>query len=287
MSAKILSGKEVAASIKEECKAAAEELRAKGIVPKLGILRVGAKDNDLAYERGATKTMNSCSVDAQVFELPEDVTQEDFDKKLQEINDDPSVNGILMFLPLPKHLDEKKARNMLKPEKDIDGATTGSQAGVYAGKDLGFPPCTAQASMEILKYYNIDLKGKKAAVIGRSLVIGRPVAMMLMNANATVTICHTKTVDVPSITREADVVIAASGQMESVGPEYLSEGQTVIDVGISWNDAKGKLCGDVDFDKAEPIVGAITPVPGGVGSVTSAVLCKHVIKACKAQNGIE
>ena len=287
MSAKILSGKEVAASIKEECKAAAEELRAKGIVPKLGILRVGAKDNDLAYERGATKTMNSCSVDVQVFELPEDVTQEDFDKKLQEINDDPSVNGILMFLPLPKHLDEKKARNMLKPEKDIDGATTGSQAGVYAGKDLGFPPCTAQASMEILKYYNIDLKGKKAAVIGRSLVIGRPVAMMLMNANATVTICHTKTVDVPSITREADVVIAASGQMESVGPEYLSAGQTVIDVGISWNDAKGKLCGDVDFDKAEPIVGAITPVPGGVGSVTSAVLCKHVIKACKAQNGIE
>ena len=238
MSAMILSGKEVAASIKEECKATAEELRAKGIVPKLGILRVGAKDNDLAYERGATKTMNSCSVDVQVFELPEDVTQEDFDKKLQEINDDPSVNGILMFLPLPKHLDEKRARNMLKPEKDIDGATTGSQAGVYAGKDLGFPPCTAQASMEIL------------------------------------------------ITREADVVIAASGQMESVGPEYLSAGQTVIDVGISWNDAKGKLCGDVDFDKAEPIVGAITPVPGGVGSVTSAVLCKHVIKACKAQNGI-
>ncbi len=286
MSAMILSGKEVAASIKEECKATAEELRAKGIVPKLGILRVGAKDNDLAYERGATKTMNSCSVDVQVFELPEDVTQEDFDKKLQEINDDPSVNGILMFLPLPKHLDEKRARNMLKPEKDIDGATTGSQAGVYAGKDLGFPPCTAQASMEILKYYNVDLKGKKAAVIGRSLVIGRPVAMMLMNANATVTICHTKTVDVPSITREADVVIAASGQMESVGPEYLSADQTVIDVGISWNDAQGKLCGDVDFDKAEPIVGAITPVPGGVGSVTSAVLCKHVIKACKAQNGI-
>ena len=286
MSAMILSGKEVAASIKEECKATAEELRAKGIVPKLGILRVGAKDNDLAYERGATKTMNSCSVDVQVFELPEDVSQEDFDKKLQEINDDPSVNGILMFLPLPKHLDEKRARNMLKPEKDIDGATTGSQAGVYAGKDLGFPPCTAQASMEILKYYNVDLKGKKAAVIGRSLVIGRPVAMMLMNANATVTICHTKTVDVPSITREADVVIAASGQMESVGPEYLSAGQTVIDVGISWNDAKAKLCGDVDFDKAEPIVGAITPVPGGVGSVTSAVLCKHVIKACKAQNGI-
>ena len=287
MSAMILSGKEVAAAIKEECKAAAEELRAKGIAPKLGIVRVGAKDNDLAYERGATKTMNACGVDVQVFEMPEDVTQEDFDKKLQEVNDDPTVNGILMFLPLPKHLDEKKARNMLKPEKDIDGCTTGSQAGVYAGKDLGFPPCTAQASMEILKYYNVDLKGKKAAVIGRSLVIGRPVALMLMNANATVTICHTKTVDVPSITREADVVIAASGQMESVGPEYLSAGQTVIDVGISWNDAKGKLCGDVDFDKAEPIVGAITPVPGGVGSVTSAVLCKHVIKACKAQNGIE
>ena len=284
--AQILSGKEVAAAIKEECKAAAEELRAKGIAPKLGIVRVGAKDNDLAYERGATKTMTACGVDVEVFEMPEDVSQEDFDKKLQEVNDNPTVNGILMFLPLPRHLDEKKARNMLRPDKDIDGATTGSQAGVYANNGLGFPPCTAQASMEILKYYKIDLKGKKAAVIGRSLVIGRPVALMLMHANATVTICHTKTVDVPSITKEADIVIAASGQMESVGPEFLSEGQTVIDVGISWNDAKGKLCGDVDFDKVEPIVGAITPVPGGVGSVTSAVLCKHVIEACKAQNGL-
>ena len=286
MGAQILSGKEVAQAIKDECKAAAEELRAKGIVPKLGILRVGEKDSDLAYERGATKTMTNAGVDVEVYALPADVSQEDFDKKLQEINEDPAVNGILMFLPLPKHLDEKRARNMLRPEKDIDGCTTGSQAGVYANNGLGFPPCTAQASMEILKYYNIDLKGKKAAVIGRSLVIGRPVAMMLMHANATVTICHTRTVDVPSVTREADIVIAASGQMESVGPEYLSEGQTVIDVGINWNDAKGKLCGDVDFDKAEPIVGAITPVPGGVGSVTSAVLCKHVIEACKAQNGL-
>ena len=286
MGAQILSGKEVAQAIKDECKAAAEELRAKGIVPKLGILRVGEKDSDLAYERGATKTMTNAGVDVEVYALPADISQEDFDKKLQEINEDPAVNGILMFLPLPKHLDEKRARNMLRPEKDIDGCTTGSQAGVYANNGLGFPPCTAQASMEILKYYNIDLKGKKAAVIGRSLVIGRPVAMMLMHANATVTICHTRTVDVPSVTREADIVIAASGQMESVGPEYLSEGQTVIDVGINWNDAKGKLCGDVDFDKAEPIVGAITPVPGGVGSVTSAVLCKHVIEACKAQNGL-
>ena len=287
MSAQVLSGKVVAQAIKDQCKADAEALRAKGIIPKLGIVRVGAKDNDLSYDRGAKKTLEAAGVDVEVFEMPADVTQEDFDKTLTKVNDDPAINGILMFLPLPKPLDEKRARNMLKPEKDIDGATTGSQAGVYAGKDLGFPPCTAQASMEILNYYNIPLKGKKAAVIGRSLVIGRPVAMMLMNANATVTICHTKTVDVPSITREADVVIAASGQMESVTPEYLSEGQTVIDVGISWNDAKGKLCGDVDYDKAEPIVGAITPVPGVVGSVTTAVLCKHVIQACKNQNGIK
>ena len=287
MSAQVLSGKVVAQAIKDQCKADAEALRAQGIVPKLGIVRVGAKDNDLSYERGATKTMTAAGVDVEVFEMPADVSQEEFDKTLTKVNEDPAINGILMFLPLPRHLDEKKARNMLKPEKDIDGATTGSQAGVFANNGLGFPPCTAQASMEILKYYNIELKGKKAAVIGRSLVIGRPVAMMLMHANATVTICHTKTVDVPSITREADVVIAASGQMESVGPEYVSAGQTVIDVGISWNDAKGKLCGDVDYDKVEPIVGAITPVPGGVGSVTSAVLCKHVIEACKNQHGIK
>ena len=170
---------------------------------------------------------------------------------------------------------------MIDPAKDVDGSTDGSLAGVFTNTEIGFSPCTAQAAMEILHFYGVDVKGKRAAVIGRSLVIGRPVAMMLMHENATVTICHTRTVDVPSVTREADIVIAASGQMESIGAEYLREGQVVIDVGIGWNEEKQKLCGDVKFDEAETIVDSITPVPGGVGSVTTAVLCSHVIEAAK------
>jgi methylenetetrahydrofolate dehydrogenase (NADP+)/methenyltetrahydrofolate cyclohydrolase len=186
-----------------------------------------------------------------------------------------------MFRPLPKQLDGEKARRMLAPEKDVDGCTDGSLAGVFTNTALGFPPCTAQAAMELLRYYGVDPKGKRVAVIGRSLVIGRPVAMMLMHANATVTVCHTRTVDVPAVTREADIVVAASGQMESVGANYLRPGQIVIDVGIGWNEAKQKLCGDVRAEEAEPIAAALTPVPGGVGSVTSAVLCKHVVEAAK------
>ena len=168
---------------------------------------------------------------------------------------------------------------MLNPEKDIDGCTDGSLAGVFTNTKTGFPPCTAQAAMEILDYYGVNCTGKKAAVIGRSLVVGRPAAMMLMHKNATVTICHTKTVDMPSITREADILIVCAGKMETIGAEYLREGQVVVDVGIGWNEEKGKLCGDVKFEEAEPVVGAITPVPGGVGTVTTSVLVSHVVEA--------
>jgi len=209
------------------------------------------------------------------------VDSDRFFRTLRELNEDPAVHGILMFRPLPKQLDGEKARRMLAPEKDVDGCTDGSLAGVFTNTALGFPPCTAQAAMEMLRFYGVDPKGKRVAVIGRSLVIGRPVAMMLMHANATVTVCHTRTVDVPSVTREADIVVAASGQMESVGAAYLREGQIVLDVGIGWNEAKQKLCGDVLAEEAEPIVAALTPVPGGVGNVTSAVLCKHVVEAAR------
>ena len=279
--AEVLKGMPVAKAISEELKARSEALQAKGVVPTLAIFRVGERDDDLSYERGAMKRAEQTGVAVKNVVLPADVDSETFFKALDELNKDASVHGILMFRPLPKQLDGEKARQMLAPEKDVDGCTDGSLAGVFANARVGFPPCTAQAAMEILKFYGIDPKGKKAAVIGRSLVIGRPVAMMLMHANATVTICHTRTVDVPSVTKEADIVIAASGQMESVGAEYLSAGQTVIDVGIGWNEAKGKLCGDVKFEEAEPVVANITPVPGGVGSVTTAVLCKHVIEAAE------
>ncbi|MBR0050967.1 MAG: bifunctional 5,10-methylenetetrahydrofolate dehydrogenase/5,10-methenyltetrahydrofolate cyclohydrolase [Firmicutes bacterium] len=279
--AEVLKGMPVAKAISEELKARSEALQAKGVTPTLAIFRVGERDDDLSYERGAMKRAEQTGVAVRNVVLPADVDSETFFEALDGLNHDNTVHGILMFRPLPKQLDGEKARQMLAPEKDVDGCTDGSLAGVFANAKVGFPPCTAQAAMEILKFYGIDPKGKKAAVIGRSLVIGRPVAMMLMHANATVTICHTRTVDVPSITKEADIVIAASGQMESVGAEYLSAGQTVIDVGIGWNEAKGKLCGDVKFEEAEPVVAAITPVPGGVGSVTTAVLCKHVIEAAE------
>ena len=279
--AELYKGKPVADALKEKMAADVAALKEKGVTPTLAILRVGERDDDLSYERGAMKTCDGVGVAVKNVVLPGDVDSDTFFKTLDELNNDPEVHGILMFRPLPKHLDGEKARKMLNPAKDVDGCTDGSLAGVFTNTALGFPPCTAQAAMEILKFYGIDPKGKKAAVIGRSLVIGRPVAMMLMHANATVTICHTRTVDVPSITEEADIVIAASGQMESVGADYVSDGQTVIDVGIGWNEAKGKLCGDVKFEEVEPIVSAITPVPGGVGSVTTAVLCKHVIEAAE------
>ena len=279
--AKILKGAPVAAAMTEKMKTDSDRLRKAGIVPTLAILRVGERDDDLSYERGAMKRAEKAGIEVKNVILPADVPGETFFKALADLNNDPQVHGILMFRPLPKHLDGEKARKMLAPEKDVDGCTDGSLAGVFTNTPLGFPPCTAEAAMEILHFYDIDIRGKSAAVIGRSLVIGRPVAMMLMHENATVTICHTRTPDVPAVTREADIVIAASGQMLSVGKEYLKAGQTVIDVGIGWNEELSKLCGDVKFEEAETIVDGITPVPGGVGAVTTAVLCRHVIMAAE------
>ena len=279
METQILKGAPVAAAMNETMKADTAALKEKGIVPTLAVLRVGARADDLSYERGAMKRAAAVGIEVRNVVLPEDVDGDTFFRTLEELNEDAPVHGILMFRPLPKHLDGEKARQMLVPSKDVDGCTDGSLAGVFTNTSLGFAPCTAQAAMEILHYYGIPVSGLRAAVIGRSLVIGRPVAMMLMHENATVTVCHTRTKDVPAVTREADLVIAASGQMESVGREYLREGQIVIDVGIGWNEEKQKLCGDVRFEEAEGLVSALTPVPGGVGSVTTAVLCRHVVDA--------
>ncbi len=279
--AELLKGKAVADAITEKLVTEVEELKNKGIIPTLAILRVGERADDISYERGASKRCDAAGVAVKNVILPEDVPEADFFAKLDELNNDDNVHGILMFRPLPKHIDGEKARKALAFYKDVDGCTDMSLAGVFTGTKLGFCPCTAEAAMEILHYYGIDLKGKRVAVIGRSLVIGRPVAMLLMHENATVTICHTKTEDVAAISREADIVVAASGQMESIGAEYLREGQVIIDVGIGWNEVKGKLCGDVCFDEVSDKVAAITPVPGGVGSVTTSILVKHVVEAAK------
>lgn len=277
--AELLKGAAVSADMIEKMKADVLRLKEKGVEPTLAIFRVGEKENDLAYEKGAMKRCEQVGVTVKNVVLPEDVEEETFFATLKGLNEDASVHGILMFRPLPKHLDEENARKMLDPAKDVDGCTDGSMAGVFTGADLGFSPCTAEAAMKILEFYGIDPMGKKAAVIGRSLVIGRPVAMMLMAKGATPAICHTKTKDVPGITKQADIIIAASGQPESVGAEYVKEGQVIIDVGISWSEEKGKLVGDVKFDEVEPVVKAITPVPGGVGAVTSSVLVSHVVSA--------
>ena len=210
--------------------------------------------------------------------LPADVSQEELLSVIDKVNKDPQIHGVLLFRPLPKHLNQSVIENALDPAKDVDCMTDGSMSGVFTGKNVGFPPCTPQACMEILDYYGIDCTGKKAVVVGRSLVVGKPAAMMLIKKNATVTVCHTRTVDMPSVVKEADIVIVAAGRAGVVDASYVAPGQTIIDVGINVN-AEGKLCGDVAFDEVEPIVDAITPVPGGVGSVTTSVLVGHVVEA--------
>ena len=276
--AKQLLGKEVTASLNERIKAQVAELQAKGVNPTLGIIRVGENPSDISYEKGATKRCETLGVACEKILLPEDVSQEELLAVIDKVNKDTNIHGVLLFRPLPKHLNQAVIENALDPAKDVDCMTDGSMSGVFTGKKLGFPPCTPQACMEILDHYGIDCTGKKAVVIGRSLVVGKPAAMMLIKKNATVTVCHTKTVDMPSVAREADIIIVAAGRAGVVGAEYVKPGQVVIDVGINMN-AEGKLCGDVDYAAVEPIVDAITPVPGGVGSVTTTVQVGHVVEA--------
>jgi len=281
--AELLRGANVVSALNEKMAREVEALKGRGVTPALAIIRVGERPDDISYEKGATKRCEAVGVAVRNLVLPSDVTQGELMSSLEALNNDRSVHGILIFRPLPGHLDESATCAALKPEKDVDGITESSLAGVFTGSGRGFPPCTAQACMEILDHYGIDCKGKTAVVIGRSLVVGKPAAIMLMGRHATVTVCHTRTVGTPAIARGAEILIVAAGRMESLTKEYFSPGQTVIDVGINWNDEKGNLCGDVKFEDAEPIVAAITPVPGGVGTVTTSVLVSHVVEAAKKQ----
>ena len=276
--AKQLLGKEVTAALNERIKANVATLQEKGINPTLAIIRVGENESDISYERGATKRCETLGVACTKILLPENATQEQVLAAVDQVNKDDKIHGVLLVRPLPRHLNQTEIENALDPAKDVDCMTDGSMSGVFTGKALGFPPCTPQACMEILDHYGIDCTGKKAVVIGRSLVVGKPAAMMLIKKNATVTICHTRTKDMPGVTREAEILIVAAGRAGVVNKDYVSPGQIVIDVGINVNE-EGKLCGDVKFDEVEPIVEAITPVPGGVGSVTTSVLVGHVVEA--------
>lgn len=282
-----LMGKAVADAMKVELTKKVTDLKAKGFTPKLGIIRVGARPDDLFYEGGAKKTCDSIGMPYQVFEYPEDIQQADFEKAVAAVGADKSVNGILMFSPLPKHLDERKIRTLIPVEKDCDCMTLGSAAKVFADDLTGFPPCTPTACMEILHHYNIPIKGKKCVVLGRSLVVGKPVAMLLLREHGTVTICHSRTENLPDVCKEAEILIAAVGKAKMVKGNFVKAGQVVIDVGINVDpDNPGKYCGDVDFTEVEPIVAKISPVPGGVGNVTTVVLCKHTIMACEMQNNL-
>lgn len=283
--ARILSGKEVAAAINARIKEDVEALAKMRIFPKLATVRVGEREDDISYERGAAKRCAGVGVGIVNIVLPEDISQEELLDKINELNNDDAIHGILLFRPLPRHIDDRAARNSISADKDVDGVTDGSMAGIYTGENIGFPPCTPQACMEILDHYGIDAEGRNAVVIGRSLVVGKPAALMLIKRNATVTVCHTRTRDMPSVVKRADIVIVSAGRAQLIGKDYFREGQTVLDVGINVN-TDGKLCGDVTFDEAQEIVEAITPVPGGVGTVTTSVLVKHVVEAAKRKSGL-
>ena len=283
--ATILKGAPVVAAMNERNAALCEQLKAKGITPTLAVVRVGEREDDLSYERGVIARCGKVGVEVKQFLLPADASQDDLLKVIAEVNAEDTIHGCLLFRPLPKQFNDRTVRAALAPEKDIDGITDDSLAGVFTNTDLGYAPCTAQSCLEILKYYNIPLSGRRAVVVGRSLVVGKPAAMMLDRENATVTICNSRTQNLPAICKEADVVVVAMGKMGAVGADCLRESQTVVDVGIHVNE-KGKLCGDVKFSEAEPVVDAITPVPGGVGTVTTSVLVGHVVQAAAKKAGL-
>lgn len=272
-----LRGAPVARAIMDKTAGEITRLAQAGIMPKLAVFRVGSREDDIAYERSIIKRFSAAGAAVEVMALSEDATQEGLEAVVRRAADDESVHGILVFSPLPKKFNAGRIRMLIPAEKDVDGMTDASLAGVFRGDKNAFAPCTAQAVVEILRYYGMEnLAGKRVTVVGRSTVVGKPLAMLLLGMNATVTVCHTKTADTAAECRRADVVIACAGQARMVTDEYMSAGQTIIDVGIN-ADGDG-ICGDVDYAAAQSIVAAATPVPGGVGAVTTAVLLSHTVR---------
>ncbi|MDE8732087.1 bifunctional 5,10-methylenetetrahydrofolate dehydrogenase/5,10-methenyltetrahydrofolate cyclohydrolase [Eubacteriales bacterium DFI.9.88] len=280
----LLKGKEVADALTEKLQSQVKEMKEKGIAPCLAIIRVGENPSDLSYERGALKRAEKVGITVRQYVYDEAIDQETLIGDLEGINQDDSIHGVLIFQPLPKQIDDGAVRKVLKPEKDVDGITEGSLCGVFSASHRGFAPCTARACMEIFNYYGIDPAGKRAAVLGRSLVIGKPAAMMIMEKNGTVTVCHSKTGEarMMEICKESDIILAAMGRAGMIDSRYLTGSQIVIDVGINV-DQHGNLCGDVDFESASRLCEAITPVPGGVGAVTTAVLMLQVVEAAQQE----
>lgn len=272
-----LRGKKVSDGIKEYV---SKELETLSFVPKLAIVRVGENPDDMSYERGATKKLKSFGLDVASYVFPQDISDEDFKKAFKDINEDDEVTGILLLRPLPRTINEKNIENMIDPKKDLDGISPINIAKVFAGDTTGFSPCTAEAVIEVLKAYDIELTGKRVTVVGRSMVVGKPVSMLLLKENATVTMTHTRTVDLKKTCSDAEIVVAAAGRAKMLNSDYCGQEAVMIDVGINV-DENGKLCGDVDYATLDGKASAATPVPGGVGTVTTAVLAKHLIQAAK------
>lgn len=273
-----LKGAAVSAKIREEVTELLHGLS--GAAPKLAIVRVGERPDDMSYERGALKKMENFGLQAESFSFPADISDEDFQKEFRRINDNPEIDGILLLRPLPKQINEREIEHMINPDKDLDGISPENIARVFAGEDEGFAPCTAEAVIEVLKANDIDMCGKRAAIVGRSMVVGRPLSMLLLKENATVTICHTRTKELEKTCRDAQILIAAAGKAKMIDASFVGADAVVIDVGINV-DNDGKLCGDVDFDSLDGIASMATPVPGGVGTVTTAVLAKHLVMAAQ------
>jgi len=286
--AKILSGTEVAASLELKLKEDILSLNKRGVTPGLAILRATDSRPMLSYENNAAARAARLGIKVFKYSFSENSDKNELIEAVEDINADKNIHGCIMLRPLPNELraHEKMISNLLIPEKDIDCMTDISFGGVFTGNNTGFPPCTPQAVIELLDHYNIPLEGKKTAVIGRSLIVGRPAALMLLNRNATVTLCHSRTRNLKEITRNSDIIVSAAGCPGLLTKEYVSPGQVIVDVSTTWDEKKpngsgglGTFTGDAVFEEVKDVVKAITPVPGGIGMITIYVLFKHLIEA--------
>lgn len=281
MSVLLLEGAPVAQAIYDKAAKTSVVLRDKGVQPVVALVRVGEAPSDVAYESSIKANMSKGGVTAVTAGLAQSATTNQVLETICTLNESPIVHGIMLFRPMPDQIDGEVVRHAVHPMKDVDGITDMSLGGVFTGSGLGFAPCTAQAVIELLDYYGMDIQGRSVAVVGRSLVVGRPAAMLLMKRNATVTLCHSRTPKLAEVTKKADIVVLATGRAKAYGPEYFASHQIVIDIGVNDDPGSGKLCGDVDFGAVATKVSAITPVPGGLGTVTTAVLVQHVVEAAK------
>lgn len=263
----------------EEFKSRVAALKERGVYPKLAVVRAGEREDDIAYEKGIMKRFGTVEAEVEVIKLPIDIDEESFEETIRRLNEDEKVHGILVFRPLPKQLDDNRLKEIIRPDKDVDSISMANAAKVFAGDKTGYTPCTAQAVMELLEHNKIDLTGKKVAIVGRSLVVGKPLAMLMLGRNATVTVCHTRTKNIAEECKRADILVACAGSAKMIKRDFTNPDQIVVDVGINFVD--GAMCGDVDYDDVAEHVAAITPVPGGVGTVTTSVLLKHTLESAE------